>query len=97
MTVPRRFGSTSRKMTPMEDAPDARAASTKSRVRIVIVWPRTMRAVYGQPKTLSTRTSSAGRLPAGRADRIAIMKMSAGKAMRKSMIRETTWSTIPPK
>lgn len=95
MSELRRLGRISLNTRAPVEAPDARAASTNSRFTSVSVCPRTTRARYGQPNTLITTTSRIDRFPDGSDDRIAIMKISDGKAIRKSITREITWSTQP--
>lgn len=95
--VPVRFGKISLKTIAALEAPEACAASTNSRRARDMVCPRITRAIYGQPNMHKTMTKSTGRLPAGNAESKAIMKINEGKAIRKSMTREMTWSTHPPK
>ena len=54
-----RFGSTSLNMIRMLPAPSEREASMNSFSLIESVFPRTMRAMYGQPKSAMTKITSA--------------------------------------
>jgi hypothetical protein len=92
-----RFGRISVRKTCTGLAPMARAATTNDRFRSTFVWPRTTRATDGQPKTPITAIMKycLGKL-AGTRDTSAIMKISCGKAIVRSVKRDSSVSARPP-
>ncbi len=97
MTGPEMLGSTCRVRICQGPLPQARAASTNSRWRRERASARTTRAMPGQPKTPMTTVISTTRLTSWATDIIAIMKMSEGKDMVRSISLLSTVSTRPPK
>src|SRR5581483_10871507 len=100
-----RLGSSSRTMIRPGRAPSERAAATNSRSRSAMVWPRTIRPMYGQEKKPMTTTSTPNRSPlpvspnalSGSTPMMAMAKSSSGKARKTSMTRLMTASIQPPK
>ena len=75
-------------------APEMRAASTKSRLRVCVVTASAMRAICGMKTTVSATIEL--RMPAPSAPDIAIASSTDGKAKNTSIVRMTTVFTQPP-